>query len=167
MKRCRLLFSACIGTLFYVLVAILGGRDGIWATRQLQEQRRMLSSHLSGIEKTNEELNIQKVTLQEDMDVISAYARKLGYISEGEKLVKVSGLPNRETRIFDPGNVVFHTESKYLPEWLCKAVGLIFFALTYIILVLFDYSKDYSRRQKMRNSRNSAKFKGVEEAAVS
>lgn len=141
MMRFKLLASALAGTACYVLVSFVGGRDGLWATEQLQEQKRLLAANTAVIEKTNEELNLEKVALQKDMDVIAAYARKLGFISEGERLVKISGLSMRETQIVDAGTVMRHKESRYIPERYCKGVGFIVFILLYAVLWLFDYSR--------------------------
>ncbi len=141
MIRCKFIIAACLGTFCYAAVSLVGGRDGLWATRQMQEQRQIISLNTSQIERINEELNIEKKALQEDPDVIAAYARKLGYVSETEKLVKVSGLPNREIRIYEHGSVVLHVESKYIPEWVCKSAGLIAFSFIYVILLLLDFSR--------------------------
>ena len=75
MTRARFLVAAVLGTLVYVLVSLCVGRDGIWVYRQLQEQKRLLSANTASIEKTNEELKLEKVALQKDMSVIAAYAR--------------------------------------------------------------------------------------------
>ena len=126
--------------MFYVAVSYFGGRDGIWAQNQLLEQKRLLSTNTASIKKTNDELLLEKVALQKDPDVIAAYARKLGYVQEGEKLVKISGLVVHETQIFDAGSVIKHQESKYIPESYCKVVALAVFALSYMIFLLFDFS---------------------------
>ena len=152
MTRCRFLFAACVGTFFYVIASMTCGRDGIWAERQLLEQKRILSAHTAAIEKTNEELYLEKVALQKDMDLIAAYARKLGYVGEGEKLVKISGLSNRETQIFDAGNVILHEDPRYVPEGFCKGVGLVIFILTYAVLVLYDFSKGYVTVRRPKKS---------------
>ncbi len=141
MTRFRFLAAACLGTLFYVMVSMFAGRDGVWARNQLLEQKRILSANTASIEKTYEELSLEKVALQKDMDVIAAYARKLGYVQEGEKIVKINGLTVRETQIFDAGSVVKHEESKYVPEMYCKGVGLAVFALVYSLLLLLDYTR--------------------------
>lgn len=146
MTRFRFLAAASIGTLFYVLVSMFAGRDGIWAFDQLLEQKRILSANAASIEKTYEELSLEKVALQKDMDVIAAYARKLGYVKEGEKLVKINGLTVRETQIFDAGTPVKHEEAKFIPEMYCKGVGLAVFALVYSVLLLFDYSRGLLRQ---------------------
>jgi cell division protein FtsB len=138
MTRFRFLIAACAGTLLYVFMSLLGGRDGLWATSQLQEQKRQVSAHTASIQKTNDELQMENSALQSDPDVIAAYARKLGYVNEDEKLVKISGLAAKETQIFDPGTVIKHTPVKYIPEWCCKLFGLIVFAISYFILFMID-----------------------------
>lgn len=143
MRRCRLLVAACLGTMFYVAMAVIGGRDGIWAMNQLLEQKRVMSAHTAEIEKTFDELTLEKLALQKDADVIAAYARKLGYVSEGEKLVKITGLAARETHVFDPGTVVRHSPVTYIPEWLCKVSGFSIMFLIYAIMVVCDIQRGY------------------------
>ena len=161
MERCRFLVASCVGTFFYVLVAFFGGRDGMWAMNQLLEQKRDVSIHAAEIEKTYDELCLEKVALQKDMDVVAAYARKLGFVAEGEKLVKVSGLPSRETQIVDPGTILRHTEVRFIPEWFCKAVGLVIFSLVYLILLLVDIT-----RGNIRLPRKKAHFSMVKGTPV-
>jgi len=141
MERFRLLAAFFTGTLFYVIMAVVGGRDGIWAASQMREQKQVLSAHVAEIEKTNNELTLEKIALQKDSDVIAAYARKLGYVGDGEKLVKITGMPSRETRIFDPGTVIHHEEAKYIPEAVCKISGLVIALLVYLVLVLYDVQR--------------------------
>ena len=143
MERFRILAAVFAGTFFYVLMSIVCGRDGIWAQRQLQEQKQALSAHTAIIEKTNDELSLEKIALQKDLDVVAAYARKLGFVSENEKLVKISGLPVRETHIFDPGTVQRHNEVKFMPEWICKSCALVIMILFYMVLFLYDLHRGY------------------------
>ncbi|MBR6084308.1 MAG: septum formation initiator family protein, partial [Spirochaetales bacterium] len=60
MTRCRFLIAACIGTFFYVLLSFIGGRDGLWATDQMLEQKRILSANAASIQKTYDELYLEK-----------------------------------------------------------------------------------------------------------
>lgn len=138
MERFRLLLAVFAGTLFYTLIAITGGRDGIWAASQLQSQKQELSAHTAKIEKTYGELSLEKIALEKDLDVIASYAKKLGYVSEGEKLVKLSGLSTREVHIFDPGTVERHRDVSYIPEWICKFCSLLVMIMVYLVFLLWD-----------------------------
>ncbi len=143
MERLRLLVAFFVGTFFYTVMSFIGGSDGIWAMKQLQEQKKLLSAHTATIEKTHDELSLEKIALQKDLDVIASFAKKLGYVSESEKLVKISGLASRETHIFDPGTLVRSREVKYIPEWLCKSSALTITLLVYFVLFLFDLQNGY------------------------
>ena len=56
-------------------MAFIGGSDGIWAMKQLQEQKQLLSAHTAAIEKTYDELSLEQIALQKDLDVIASYAK--------------------------------------------------------------------------------------------
>ncbi len=141
MSRCRLLISVLAGTLFYVLISFVGGRDGLWATSYMQEQQRHLRANESAIPQTHHKLSLEKVALQKDMEVVGCYAKRLGYVYEGEKIVKISGLTPQENQIYDAGTVLRHTESDFIPEKTCKGIGIIVFLCFYAILMLFDYAR--------------------------
>ncbi|MGN0730084.1 septum formation initiator family protein [Treponema sp.] len=145
MEKFRLLSAFFIGTFFYTVMSFIGGSDGIWAMKQLQEQKQVLSAHTAAIEKTYSELSLEQIALQKDLDVIASYAKKLGYVSESEKLVKISGLASRETHIFDPGTVVRHHDVKFIPEWLCKSAAFTIMILSYFVLFLADVQKGLIR----------------------
>lgn len=155
MVKLRLLVAVFVGTLFYTLISVAGGRDGLWATSQMQEQKQTLSAHTAKIEKTNGELSLEKIALEKDLDVIASYAKKLGYVSEGEKLVKLSGLAAREVHIFDPGTVERHHEVSYIPEWICKFVSFLVVVLVYLVLFLLDVQNGNvrlpSRRKRIKS----------------
>ena len=141
MIKYRFLIATFVGTIVYVAISMFGGRDGKWAMEQMQEQRRILTANMTSIEKMNEELNLEKVSLESDSDVIAAYARKLGYIKEGERLIKITGLSSDDSKIFDAGIVVKHIAPDYMPEWFCKGISLLIFFMTYGVLFLASYGK--------------------------
>lgn len=161
MTKCRILVAAVVGTLFYVFISILCGRNSLWAESQLNEQKRVLSMNAAAIEQTKEELQLEKVALEKDMDVIAAYARKLSYVREGEKIVKISGLAVQENQIYDPGSVMFHKDVKFFPEWFCKIVGLIFFALAYCILFIFDTGRRFVKSENRPRKRFYDEMQGM------
>ena len=92
MKTAKYLPALLAGTLAYSLLSIFWGQSGIWAQRQLEEQKKVISARTQEIQKINDELNLEKTAIRDDADVIAAYARKLDYVFENEKLVKIKGL---------------------------------------------------------------------------
>lgn len=141
MLKAKILISISAGTLIYVLVSFFGGQNGLWAMGQLEEQRQQISMNMAEIVKINEELTLEYMALRNDMDVVAAYARRLGYVSEGEMLVKVTGLPTYYTTMYDTGSVVRKSEVSFIPEWASKVTGLVVGFLMMILLILKDLSR--------------------------
>lgn len=156
MNRFRFLKAAFTGIVIYTLLNVSVGRDGIWAMSQLQKQKREISAHTANIQKINDGLNQEKLALEKDRDLIAAYARKLGYVSEGEKIVLISGLAAKETQIFDPGTILKHTQVNYIPESICKSTAIVITVLAYFLLFMFDLSRGYLHFGKKRKSSAAA-----------
>lgn len=141
MKRQKYLLAVLAGVASYVLICATCGVNGIWATNQLAEQKRVISSNTQDIENINEELKLEKTAIQNDKDVIAAYARKLGFVSEGEKLVKITGLGVLSDMKYETGTVIKIKEIDFVPEWICKACGVFVFSVIFTVIFLFDLSK--------------------------
>ena len=141
MWKTRILLSISVGTLVYVLISVLGGQNGVWAMNQLKEQRQNISINKAEIERINEELILEYTALRNDMDVVAAYARRLGFVGEGELLVKISGLPTYYTTMYDAGTIMRQSEIKFISELVAKVCGCVVAVLMLVLLVLRDLSK--------------------------
>lgn len=148
MKRFRFLSAALAGTALYAIISFFGGQDGLWATKQMQEQKRILSTHTAEIQKLHDRLDLEYSALENDPDVISAYARKLGYVSDGEKLVKINGLASSVTEIYDTGTIQKPIEPIYIPESFCKFFAIITGTLVFLLLILNDHKNGLWGKKK-------------------
>lgn len=141
MIRTKVLLSLCIGTFVYVLISVLGGQNGIWAMKQLEEQKKEISLHTAEIAKTNNELAMEYTALKQDGAVVAAYARRLGYVAEGEKLVKITGLAPYYDPIYNAGSVKKIEPVLFIPEWICKIVAYFVALFCFVMWLLRDYSR--------------------------
>ena len=148
MLRLRILISACIGTFVYVVVSIIGGQDGFIAYSQMKEQRQRLSINTTELEHINDNLQERYLSLKQDADVIASYARKLGYVHDGEKLVKIAGMLPLQEPLYDAGTVLHAEKPSYIPESVCKILAIIFFSLSFIILSITRNSKNLHSRYR-------------------
>ena len=148
MKRFRILSAMLAGMCVYVVISLSGGKDGFFAASQLQEQKRILSGKTEEIQRLNTTLTLEYTGLEKDPDVIAAFARKLGYVQDGEKLVKINGLLTAADYVFDAGRAVKAVEPFYLPEWFCKMLGVIAFGLVYSLELLQDLRKWLFERRR-------------------
>ena len=122
MIKSRFLLATFVGIFVYTLVSFIAGRNGVICYTQLNEQKKEISLQVANIQNINNELKLEFSALEKDRDVIAAYARKLNYVSNDEKIVKINGLKPYQSAIYDFG----------------KIFGLIFFSLTLLILLLVD-----------------------------
>lgn len=138
MKRAKYIFIVFMGTLIYVLLSITVGQNSLKCFNQMEEQKRFLSKQTSSIQNINSDLDLELTALQNDKAVIAAYARKLDYVSDDEKLVKITGLKPAQTTLYDTGTVLRHEEPSYLDEKYCKIIALFFAFMLAVIMVLHD-----------------------------
>lgn len=148
MNRTKYLWTIVIGTLFYVALSVTVGQNGLRCYKQMEEQKRIISKQASDIQNINTELKLELTALQNDKAVLAAYARKLDYVSDDEKLVKITGLKPAQTTLYDTGTVLRHEEPTYVSEKWCKILGLFFFVLSFVIVLLSDISKGNIKLKK-------------------
>ncbi len=142
MNRAKYLLVIFIGTLVYVTLSMTVGQNSIKCYRQMEEQKRIVSKRKSDIQNLNTELSLELTALKNDDAVIAAYARKLDYVKEGEKLVKITGLKPLQTLMYDSGTIARHVEPEYVSENLCKISGFVVALLIFVLLLYGDYKKD-------------------------
>ncbi len=153
----RIFVAALAGTFMYVLISFSCGRDGIWADEQLREQKRILSARTDEIQKINDSLFLEYTALEKDPDVIAGFARKMGYVRDGEKIVKINGLVSTDEYHFETGNPMKFIEPLFLPEWFCKGCGILMFLAAYLYLLL----KDFRLKSLNSNKKSKVKLKGI------
>ena len=141
MNRAKYLSVIFIGTLVYVLLSATIGQNSLKCFNKMEEQKRIVSKRTTDIQNINNELQLELTSLKNDKDVIAAYARKLDYVSDGEKLVKITGLKPAQTTLYDTGSVLRHEDPDFISERFCKMVAVFLSVLWFIILFLYDINK--------------------------
>ncbi len=141
MIKSKILLSAFIGTLFYTLISLIAGRNGIICYKHLCEEKIKVSLQTTQIEEINEDLSFELNALKNDKDLIRSYAHRLDYVEDNEKIMKIRGLKPLENNLYNPGSILRHTEKSFIPENICKGIGIIFFVLSYLIFFLIDVLK--------------------------
>ena len=141
MKRAKYLFVFFIGTLVYVTLSLCFGQNSIRCFNNLEEQKRVISNQVAELQNINSELSLEVNALKYDKAVIAAYARKLDYVSDGEKLIKINGLQKSQPQLYNAGSVVKHSDSTFMSEVTCKAIALLVSFLTLMVIFFYDLSK--------------------------
>ncbi len=147
LKKRNLVAAAFAGTFVYVTLSLSYGKDGIWAAKQLTEQKRLLSIHTDELQKLNNSLELEYNALRNDPEVISAFAKKLDYVADGEKIVKINGLYTSDVYKYGTGTPIKSAECTYIPEWFCKLFSLLVYGVFILYYVFKDIQADFKRRK--------------------
>lgn len=149
MTRIKVLLSIFLGTFVYVFVAVGFGPQGIWASKQLEEQKQIITANLQRIQQLNDNLSIEFQGLRVDPDVIAAKARLLGYKKPGEKLIRINNFNPSHDSVPETGIPLSVGKINFIPEWLCKVSGLCIFFFFMAIFAMHDL------RKKLNTSRET------------
>ncbi len=141
MSRFQLLFSACCAVFVYVAISIFAGQNGVWAYSQLQNHKIVLAQHLTSLQEVNEQLTIDSNALKDDENVLKAYAKKMGFVSDGEKLLKISGFADTPAFVYSAGSKILRPSIVFIPDWLAKFVGILVFICINLIVSLLQLKK--------------------------
>lgn len=141
MIHSKVLVSAFLGTLVYAVLVLYGGQNGVKSYNDLYEQKKIVARATTQMEFLNNDLTLESKALQKDKEVIAAYARQLGYVFPGEHLVKINGLSQYQSSLYDVGTVQKHTEGTYFSEQFCKFVGLLVFTVSLLVMLSVAFAR--------------------------
>ena len=118
------MFPLVCGVFVYCVFSILLGPKGIWAGVQLSEEREKVLANLESLYAVNADLDARVKNLTADPDTIAVYAHELGFVSSGERLIRLAGFSGGIDRKLYAGTPVTVEEPVFLPEWACKLFGI-------------------------------------------
>lgn len=151
MKRAKYLTVLFVGTLVYVVMSLSFGPNSLKCYSLMEEQKRIVSKQKAEIQNINTELSLELSALKNDKAVIAAYARKMDYVSDGEQLVKITGLKPYQNALYNTGTIIRHEEPEFVSEKLCKMCALCAAMLVLMLMLIFDFKKgnlSLSRQKK-------------------
>lgn len=125
MNYVRIVLPLFIGTLIYSILGFTAGPKGQWPYSQLEQEHVRLQKNLDALRETNASLEIRLANLSSDPDTIAVYAHELGYVHEGEQLIKLAGFNGGIDRNLVAGSPVMSQKPHVVPEWICKLVGVL------------------------------------------
>jgi cell division protein FtsB len=141
MNRNKIIIPIFIGTLIYSVLSFSLGPRGLWPMSQISEHKATFSSNLEVLYTINQDMNARLQNLSADPDTISVYAHELGYVAEGEKLIKLAGFSGGIERNLIAGNAISVKKPLFLSEWICKTFGIVSGLFGFFILSTFIWGK--------------------------
>jgi cell division protein FtsB len=124
MKLTRILVSVWTGFLAYSLLMIFYGPSGRARTEDLLGQREEMLRNIAELGELNRDLAGRLEILKTDPDAISLEARKLGYLSPNETMVRISGA-KADKKFSNIGSVLQFEEKEWPWGIYYKAAGFL------------------------------------------
>ena len=135
MRGVRLLFSATLGIVTYLLLSIFLGRTGILEYGKLSAYSNRLSVNIDELDKIQQRLSDRVQALQSDPEAIRLLARRLGYFAKGEELLRIDGY-NPDRQSVSPGAIVYSTMNDPDRRSLFRAISFAVSVISFLFSML-------------------------------
>lgn len=138
MNRAKYLLVFLSGIILYIGLSLFLGENSFKNLSSLVEQKKAIVKHKVDLEDIRTELSLEVAALNNDKAIIASYARKLDYVADGEKLIKINGLRPYQRTLYDTGSVVRYIPDEFLSEKIIKISSVVFSFIVFLILFLWD-----------------------------
>ena len=137
MMQLRLLVSAYVGLLVYLILIFFFGSTGRFAFSELESYEIVLRANIQKLETLGTALDSSIEALQSDRDRVVLEARKLLYLGGREGVIHVAGY-DAHARSVSPGGLLVRKEEKeYKPEPFLRGLAACIAVATFIFLGFF------------------------------
>ena len=153
----KILLAVFATVLCYTVLTCIYGKKGFFSQKALQEQILAMKEHIAELEKKDLKLSNKVLNLSYDYDTITAYANELGYIKDGQIMIKLQDLQGNENHDFNPGQYLTLPEITYMSDAVIKSIALSVGIIVLLIEMLLASKKqnetkveyDYTNRQRI------------------
>ena len=134
-------------TAVYSLLTFFFGEAGIYSQRKLEEELGIVIKNMGAIKQKGAELDVLIKNLTSDEETIKIFAHDLGYISENEKIIKLSPFKHEGLSQVSYGSAVTIQKSAFISDRLCKQFAILMGIISLIVEILIVKSYDYQERR--------------------
>lgn len=150
----RVIFPFFVMASVYTLLMFFFGPTGIYSQKKLEEEIKNLVKNVNLINRTGEELDIMIKNLTSDEQTIKIFAHDLGYVNEGEGIIKFTSFKIDPLRDVACGNAITVKKHTFLSDSICKRFAFMMGLVSLIIEILVLKSYDSTKRRKRLYSYN-------------
>jgi cell division protein FtsB len=125
MRLLKFLFPLWVAILVYSFLSFFHGSSGFAAYDGLKAERDKQLANLESLKKINRELEGDRDALLYDGDTIAVHARELGYGSDNERFVRITGLSKTMRRQYWAGEIAGAQTPPSMDEKTIRAISLV------------------------------------------
>lgn len=149
---------AVFGTvLCYTILTCVYGKKGLFSQKAISEQITAMKAHVAELQEKEVSLSNKVVNLSYDYDTIITYANELGYIKDGQMMIKLQDMQEHNTHDFSPGQYLTLPEITFMSDRVIKTISISVGIVIILIELIIAYRKqngekinyDYSSEQSI------------------
>jgi len=122
----------------YTFFSFFLGQNGLYAYRHLEVERQRLIENQKVLEQTREDLLKTKENLISDHDMLSVYARQLGYGTENEHFIRIKGLSVAINPPMPAGQVLYAVKADFVSDTVIKIISACFALAVLVFFLIKD-----------------------------
>jgi cell division protein FtsB len=119
----------------YTFFSFFLGQNGLYARKHLEAEQHRLMENQKVLEQTQQDFLKTKENLMYDRDMLSVYARQLGYGTENEQFIRIKGLSVAINPPMPAGQVLYAAKAEFISDTVIKAISICF-ALAVLVFFL-------------------------------
>jgi len=122
----------------YTFFSFFLGQNGLYAYKHLEVERQRLMDNQKALEQTRQDFVKTKENLISDRDMMSVYARQLGYGTENEQFIRIKGLSIAINPPMPAGQVLHAINPEFVSDTVIKVISVCFALAVLIFFLIKD-----------------------------
>jgi len=119
----------------YTFFSFFLGQNGLYARKHLEAERQRLTENQKVLDQTQQDFIKTRENLKSDGDMLSVYARQLGYGTEDEQFIRIKGLSVAINPPMPVGQVMYAVSPEFVSDTVIKVISICF-ALAVLLFFL-------------------------------
>ena len=144
----NVIFPIFIAISSYSLLTFFFGESGIYSHKKLEDEQINIIRNIGDIRKKGVELDVIIKNLTSDEQTIQIFAHDLGYVADGETIVKLPSFKPDVLSDINYGTALEIHRSSFISDSLCKKFATLMGLIAFIIEILITKSYDYKEERE-------------------
>ena len=144
----NIIFPIFVAISSYSLLTFFFGESGVYSHKKLEDERNNIIKNIEDIKQKGVELDVLIKNLTSDEETIRIFAHDLGYVADGEIIVKLPSFKPDVLSDINYGTALEVHRTSFISDSLCKKFSTLMGLIAFIIEILITRSYDYKEERK-------------------
>jgi len=143
-----IIFPIFVAISAYSALTFFFGESGVYSQKKLEDERNNVINNIKDIKRKGVELDVLIKNLTSDEETIKIFAHDLGYVAEGETILKLPSFKPDVLSDINYGTALEIHRSSFISDSLCKKFATLMGLIAFIIEILIARSYDYKEERE-------------------